>query len=100
MLNSVYVVNYGGYNYDGAEQYGDLVFITKGFVDLSNETAFKKAQERLQKFIEDATPDDYLLLSGNSLLCAIAVVLWRDIHKKVKILHWDTLQKGYVLYNI
>jgi hypothetical protein len=86
MPKTVYIVNHAGFNYESAKEYGTLVFLSKGYIDLKTNP---EVIPSLKSLIESATPDDILLLSGNNLLCVIAVDLWKSIHQKVNILHWS-----------
>jgi hypothetical protein len=86
MQKGVYIVNHAGYDYEAAKTYGNLVFLTKGYIDLKEQPDVK---DQLRSLIESATAEDYLLLSGNNLLCVAAFDLWKSIHGKVNILHWS-----------
>jgi hypothetical protein len=96
-MSKVYVTNFSGYTYDKADSYGELIYITKGFVNIGNINELKK---RLNTFITQTDKDDYLLLSGNNLLCALALHLWINHHSNCKVLHWNGLTKSYDLHEI
>lgn len=95
MNNKVYVTNFTGFEYSEAEKFGEMVFMTEGYVDFKN---INKVTEKLAFFIQKSKPDDYLLLSGNNLLCAIALHHWLMFHGTCKVLHWQL--KNYVEYII
>lgn len=79
-----------------AKQYGDLVFLFEGFVDLRNPAWMETARERLQNFTEE----DFLLLSGNKLLNALATGILA-VDPKIKVvnfLHWFGPYSQYVIH--
>lgn len=96
-MNKVYVTNFSGYTYDKADQFGELIYITSGFVNVSNN---QELRNKLNSFITKANKDDYLLLSGNNLLCALALHCWLNVHGVCKVLHWNGLSKSYDLHTI
>jgi hypothetical protein len=96
-MPTVYVTNQTGYLYDSAESLGELVFITKGYVDFRD---LAKVRTRLNNFIKGANKDDYLLLSGNNLLCSIATHDWLRIHGICRLLHWNPTKNKYTEYTL
>lgn len=93
-MPDVYVANHGGFNYDPARQFGTLVFMSKGFIVSSTlDDTFK----RFKELINSSSPTDYLLLSGSSLICSIALHLWISKHGKCNVIHWAGQE--YQVYN-
>ena len=88
----VFVSNFSGYQYDKAEAYGDLIYMTHGFVPLNDLGEIRK---KLVAFIEQSRQEDYLILSGHNLLCALISILWREKHGYVNILHYDKKADDY-----
>lgn len=88
----VWITNYAGHDYEKAKPFGELKYLTKGFIDFKSldRIKFLVAQE-----IADSSPDDYLLLSGTSLVCAIASVLFYALHGRVNILNFDKNTDSY-----
>lgn len=97
MSNKVFVTNMSGYEYESAEKFGDLVYVTQGFIKLDKLDNLKKL---FKKFIDSASAEDYLLLSGNTLVCALAVHLWMEKFGTAKVLHWNFNTKEYDLYTL
>lgn len=95
MPQTVYVVNHSGYSYERAKPYGEPIYMSKGFVEIDQYEAIRN---KFQSLIETASPDDYLLLSGNSLLCVMAFDTWIKIHSKCNVLHWSQDKDAYVNY--
>lgn len=96
-MSKVYVVNHSGYDYSKAQPFGEVVVMTQGYID------YKKLNVVIQKIcshIDTSTQDDYILLSGNNFLCAIALQRWAAKHGICKILHWHPSNRNYELYNL
>lgn len=96
-VNRVYITNNSGYPYDQASKYGEFVFLTRGYMYYHNINDIIK---KLGNIIDEATEDDYLCLSGNNFICALALHLWSNKHSICKVLHWDQDSKDYKLYPI
>lgn len=80
----VYVVNMGTHDYKPAEQYGELVFMTRGILNLNNVKGYG---ENMRKLISDSIAEDYLLFSGPTVISALAVKIWFEFHQKCKIIY-------------
>ena len=64
----VWVANKAGLDYSDASRFGDVRFLSKGWVNLLN------TNEHYLSFVEqmeDAGPDDYLLISSATTLCIL-----------------------------
>lgn len=96
-VNRVYVTNNSGYPYDKAKEYGELVFLTRGYMYYNDIDDIIK---KIGNIISEASEDDYLCLSGNNFICALALHLWSNNKGICKILHWDQDTRDYKLYPI
>ncbi len=91
---TAWIVNYGGHDYSGALNRSDISnidyltedYVPLGYLDRVTREVFTK--------IEKTSPDDYLLISGLTVLNAIAAIAWYRKHHQVKLLIWDT-REGY-----
>lgn len=93
----VYVTNFTGHEYTDAKRFGELIYITNGYVTFND---LKEIERKVLEFVKQATKDDYLLLSGNSLLCSVATLIWTNYHKQCNILHWNGMKRGYDLHTV
>lgn len=92
---TVWLVNKAGYHdYSAAEKYGDLKPITKNRVNIRNSD---RLEAIIQDALLDASPDDYLLLSGHALINVLAVTFLYKRFGEVKVLYWDQMFKDYHL---
>jgi len=96
-MTKVYVVNNANHNYSKAEQYGELVYITKGKLPI-----FKTGTVRamLEKGLVKFTKDDYLLISGPAIVNIMAATLLFNKFDTVKFLVFDAKQQDYVVRHL
>lgn len=91
MSKKVFVTNFAGHDYTKAERFGDLVYLTRGYVDFNS---LDRLKFRIAERLLDATDEDYLLFSGNSYISIIAAIIWYERFKKVKLLVHDFRKQG------
>lgn len=87
----VFVTNYAGHDYEDAKEYGEFVWITRGYVSFQS---LDRVKYTIAEQVVKSGPEDWLLLSGKPIISAIAVLIWFSRHKKVKMLVWDQKSKG------
>lgn len=97
VVSNVYVANYAGYDFSQAKKYGKLIPITKGFVSYKS---LDRLMYNIINALADSTPNDYLLLSGTTVLSLICGVVWYHKHGIVKVLSYDQNAKDYKLLTI
>lgn len=91
---TVYITNRSpSHDYTSATKYGAIRFVTSG-----NYPVFKtsRLQEEIIEAIAYSQPTDFLLLSGSSVVAAICIAVWLEMHGNAKILLWDRIQNEYV----
>lgn len=86
----VFVTNFAGHDYTDAERFGELTWITKGYVSFHSLDRVKFA---ICEKIMASAPQDWLLLSGIPVISALAAAFWYHRHKQVKLLVLDKKQK-------
>jgi hypothetical protein len=94
---TVWVSNFSGHNYSDAERFGPIRFITEGYVSLRY---LDRVFDEVVKGSADTHKDDYFLLSGMNLINVLAVLVWYNKHKKIKLLIWDKKEKTYRLFEL
>lgn len=91
---TVFITNYSAHDYSDATKYGELKPITTGSLNLMNvDRLITAAVEQT----DESTPEDYLLISGPPLMCALAQAVWMQRHGKCKILIYDAKEREYVM---
>lgn len=94
-LNSarrVWVTNYAGHDYEKAKPFGELCYLTKGYISFQS---LDRVKFTLAQALIDSSPDDYLLLSGTSIVCVIAAVLFYAMHRRLNLLNFDKTKDAY-----
>lgn len=89
----VYVSNFSNYEFHGAAKYGTIHYLTAGTVNLARPAALIK---KILPKIKQSDPEDYLVLSGASVLCAIVFNTWMQYHGKVNLLVYYRKRDAYV----
>lgn len=88
----VYVANYAAHDFSTAERYGELRFITKGFISFQG---LDRVKYQVAEGLRDTSAEDWLALSGANILNVLAALLWYDKHRVVKILNFDKNSRQY-----
>jgi hypothetical protein len=57
----VFVTNFAGHDYTAAEKYGEIVWVTKGYVSFHS---LDRVKYRVCEALVGSTSEDWLLLSG------------------------------------
>jgi hypothetical protein len=86
-----------GHDYSSASKFGAVRPITSG-----NYPIYKTERllEEIVTAVLEASPEDYLLFSGSSVVAALCAVVWVLIHQQARILLWDRGARSYVLREI
>jgi len=92
-MKKVFIVNDSGHDFSQAQEFGELKTLTKGSVAVfSTDRTTSFIKEELKR----SSSDDYILLSGNSVLSIIAFNIMLDLHKKVNLLIYNFEIKKYI----
>lgn len=81
------------HNYEPARKYGALRAITSG-----NYPIFKtvRLRDEIVQALTHSRPDDYLLLSGSSVVAGLCTSIWMLTHGQVNLLLYDRKAGEYV----
>jgi len=81
------------HDYSKASEHGALRPVTTG-----NFPIFKtiRLRDEIIAALTSSTEEDYLLLSGSSVIAALCMLVWMNLHPKVKILLYDRSRRKYV----
>ena len=96
-MAKVYIVNNANHDYSKAEQYGELVYVTRGKLPI-----FKTSTVRtmLEKGLVKFTKNDYLLISGPAIVSVMAATVLYNKFDTVKFLVFDAKQQDYVVRHL
>lgn len=93
-MAKVFVLNDGGYDYSNASAFGEVVICSRGFVKKEISYCYRL----LLKHLENATEDDYIVLSGLTSLCCVATAIMIERFGKVNFLiHKENYYEPHVL---
>jgi len=98
--SKVYILNKAGHDYSGAQQWGELVAVVSGNMNVFRpDRSLFTIKEKLEKFDPEK---DYLLLSGNTFGNVLSVMyimhLLKDNIKRVNLLIYDAKNVEYLLH--
>lgn len=93
----VFITNPSAHDFESAEQYGELIPLTRYNVNLSRVD--RMATEMLEK-LKDSEPKDYLLIAGHAIPSMVASAIMMYLHNQVRMLIWDRRQERYFVRNI
>jgi hypothetical protein len=91
-MTKVFVSNWNDeHDYSSAALHGQLARVTSG-----NYPIFKtlRLQEEIARALQKSKPDDFLLLSGSSLVAGLCMTAWMFMHGRCKILLLDRRENG------
>lgn len=88
----VWVVNFAGHNHSRAESFGELRFITKGYVSLGS---MDRVLFEVMEHIALTNKDDYMLPCGLLILNVICAAAWMRRHDVMRVLIWDKKITAY-----
>ena len=85
------------HNYDSLEdQFDEVEVLVKGFVDITSAPQnLKKFYDKLKPTLDKTSSEDFLLLSGPSLLCVVITQFWLQQHGIVRLLTFDKTNRQY-----
>jgi len=82
-MAKVLVVNKSCHDFQQAEEYGELVYMTEGAIGRFNTSKMFRA---FKPFIDNSNPEDYILLTGLAVMNSIACAMFAAKHGKVNLL--------------
>jgi hypothetical protein len=82
----VFITNLAQVDYSKLDKFGETVVMTHGFVDMSDLSEF---YQRVRKFLETSSPDDYLALSGSCAVSVAIAMFWLNSHGQARLLSWN-----------
>lgn len=88
----VYVTNYASHDYTDAERYGEICFVTRGFISFQS---LDRVRYQVAQGLKGATADDWLALSGTNIINVLAAILWFQRFGRCKILNFDKTTQKY-----
>jgi len=96
-MPDIYIVNDQGHDFTPAREHlgegGRFVTLTAGRVNIFDTVALI---EHLKAGMAKASPNDFLLLTGNQTVAVLAALMWLEWFGEANLLIWGASLKGYV----
>ena len=92
-MKKVFVANYNGQDMSPAERFGQLVYLTEGSTNIFNTN---KLISEIKDKLDVVREDDFLLVSGHSIVNIIASSLILFQYGLVNVLIYDAKTQDYV----
>ena len=92
-LPNVWVINRSAHDYSGAERWGNVRYLTDGPV---NRYATGKIFRLLNEPLRESGKNDYILLTGLTVMACIACSIFALRHKRLNLLIFRPATHTYV----
>jgi len=89
-----FVANFQSDNeYSDLTRFGEQHNVTMNFFKFES---VENAMNYIRKHLAAATSDDYLVMSGNPFLCALAMKVWFEFFDQCNVLTWNSKDRKYI----
>jgi len=95
-MPNVYIVNKGCHDYSKAEGYGSLVYLSR---DMYSRFSTGKIFRVFREQMKGSSSDDYILISGLSVMSSVACSIFAAKHNRINLLLFNSgpkLEDHYV----
>lgn len=89
----VFIPNKGGHDYSAALKWGELVFVTEGYID---RWGVNQMLRLWAKTLEESSPDDYILETSLNTLCSVGAACFAFKHRRLNLLIFKSEDGDYV----
>ena len=90
---TIWVINRSAHDYSGAERFGTIRHMTEGSLNrYATNVIFRQLNEALRK----SNPEDYILLTGLTVMSCIACAIFARKHYKLNLLIFRPNDNSYV----
>ena len=90
-MSKVFVVNKGCHDYSPAQEYGELVYLSRSSMDRFD---LSKIWRKFEPQLISSSPDDWILVSGLTVMSVVATGIFVQLHNKLNILLYKSNKKG------
>lgn len=90
-IRRIFVTNFAGHDFEAAKSYGEIYWITKGYVSFQS---LDRVKFIITEQVVKSNKEDWLLLAGTPIISVISALTWYALHKKVKLLVFDKKGQG------
>lgn len=92
---NIYITNDSGYNFSSAKEFlvdGDFIPVTVGRVNIMHTDSL---MGKIKFIIDDMNADDYILISGNSVVASLVVTSVMNKFGYINLLLWNAPEYTY-----
>jgi hypothetical protein len=89
----VYVVAKGYHDWSAAETHGELVFLS---TEPFGRTSVSNMMRTFEPVLEESEPEDFIIISGLSVMCSLACSLFVLKHRRLNLLLFDAATEKYI----
>jgi len=94
-MPKVFIINDSGHDFTPAEEFGELVIMTEGYINKYAVTAMVRA---FKPFIDQSSPNDIILQTGPQVMNNIACAMFAAKHGCLNLLIWRALPNEEARY--
>jgi hypothetical protein len=95
-MPNVYIVNKGCHDYSKAQEFGTLVYLSR---DSYSRFSTGKIFRIFRELMKDSTKEDYILISGLSVMSSVACSIFAAKHQRINLLLYNSgpkIEEHYV----
>lgn len=93
----VWVINEGGHDYSKAEEFGRLMPVTMGTVNVFNPDRLMVICGHRLRMAQEA---DFVVVSGSPTINAIFIAMWLRRFERINLLQWSHRDDSYKLVTV
>lgn len=82
-MPQVFIPNRSANDFSGAEEFGDIVFVTEGYID---QLKVNPLIHRIDEVLSKSSPDDYIVMSSLNVLCSLVTAVFALKHGRLNLL--------------
>jgi hypothetical protein len=90
-MAKVLVINRSCHDFSPAEEYGEIVYMTEGTMERFSTTKMFRA---FQPFIENSSPEDFILITGMTNMSVIVCSMFSHKHSRLNLLLYKEQKSG------
>lgn len=73
----------------------EMISMTQGYVDLTTPESVANLYQRVKRYLEQSSPEDFIVLSGAAVISVIVVHFWLKYHGIARVLTYNKRSDSY-----
>jgi len=91
-MPKVYIVSKGYHDWSAAERFGKIIFLAR---DQMERTSVSFMLRTFIPKMRGSKPDDFIVVTGLTVMCVIAAAIFVLKHKRLNLLLWNAPKGDY-----